>query len=133
MLSSAKLWNLLESKEKLDVDVNIYIYIYIYISIWKSFNDVLYKAKIVLKTHIFCMYLYIYIFGPRYNWSENRALKQVLKMLCPISFIVQWSNIEKSFQGYTSTYRVWSVFISRYLKDTQRINHNICFSVTIFV
>ena len=26
----------------------------VYISIWKPFNDVLYKAKIVLKTHIFC-------------------------------------------------------------------------------
>ena len=31
-----------------------YIHIYIYISIWKPFNDVLYKAKLVLKTHIFC-------------------------------------------------------------------------------
>ena len=29
-------------------------YIYIYISIWKPFNDALHKAKIVLKTHIFC-------------------------------------------------------------------------------
>ena len=40
----------------------LYVYVYIYvcvclgymyiISIWKPFNDVLYKAKIVLKTHI---------------------------------------------------------------------------------
>ena len=32
----------------------MHIYIYIYKKIWKSFNDVLFSAKIVLKTHIFC-------------------------------------------------------------------------------
>ena len=29
----------------------LYIYIYIYIKIWKPFNDVLDKEKLVLKTH----------------------------------------------------------------------------------
>ena len=36
------------------VYIYIYIYIYLYISIWKPFNHVLYKEKIVLKTYLFC-------------------------------------------------------------------------------
>ena len=34
--------------------IYIYIYIHIYVSIWKPFNDVLDKEKLVLKTHLFC-------------------------------------------------------------------------------
>ena len=42
------------------VPLYVCIYKYIYkniikwLSVWKPFNDVLYKAKLVLKTHIFC-------------------------------------------------------------------------------
>ena len=48
--------------------IYIYIYTYIFISIWKPFN-VLYKAKIILKIHIFCkifrflsFYIHIYTY-----------------------------------------------------------------------
>ena len=40
---------------------NIYIYtysVYIYIHMYKPFNDVLYKAKIVLKTNIFSNFFF---------------------------------------------------------------------------
>ena len=42
-------WNkyIIHQKKK-----NIYIYIYVYILIWKPFNDVLDKNKIVLNTHL---------------------------------------------------------------------------------
>ena len=51
-----------------------YIYIYVYILIWKPFNDVLDKNKIVLNTHLLnkvfrflyrsfvSIYLFIYIY-----------------------------------------------------------------------
>ena len=74
--------------------LHTYIYIYIYISIWKPFNDVFYKAKIVLKTHIFCkIFCFLYrsfvSFCMNKQWSRSSCTKLALSESWPPGLIAQ--------------------------------------------